>query len=59
MKVKALSPALGAEVIGIDLSVPLDDVMIDDLRALGIFAETIKQGSFKAAANVLNLSRGG
>ena len=34
MKVKALSPALGAEIIGIDLSLPLDDVMIDDLRAL-------------------------
>ena len=34
MKVKALSPALGAEVIGVDLSVPLDDVMIDDLRAI-------------------------
>jgi len=34
MKVKALSPALGAEVFGIDLSLPLDDVMIDDLRAL-------------------------
>ena len=34
MKVKALSPALGAEVFGIDLSLPLDDVMIDDLRAI-------------------------
>ena len=34
MKVKALSPALGAEVNGIDLSVPLDDVIIDDLRAI-------------------------
>ena len=34
MKVKALSPTLGAEVFGIDLSLPLDDVMIDDLRAL-------------------------
>ncbi len=34
MKVKALSPALGAEVTGIDLSVPLDDAIIDDLRAI-------------------------
>ena len=34
MKVKALSPALGAEVFGIDLSLPLDGVMIDELRAL-------------------------
>ena len=34
MKVKPLSPALGAEIIGIDLSVPLDDVMIEELRAL-------------------------
>ena len=33
MKVKALSPAVGAEVTGIDLSVPLDDAIIDDLRA--------------------------
>ncbi len=34
MKVKALSQALGAEVTGIDLSVPLDDAIIDDLRAI-------------------------
>ena len=34
MKVKALSPAMGAEVIGIDLSVPLDDAIVDDLRAV-------------------------
>ena len=34
MKVKALSPALGAEVTGIDLSVSLDDAIIDDLRAI-------------------------
>ena len=34
MKVKALSPALGAEVTGMDLSVPLDDAIIDDLRAI-------------------------
>lgn len=34
----------------------LGDVLIDDLRAMAIFAETIKQGSFKGAANKLNLS---
>ena len=34
MKVKALSPALGAEVTGIDLSGPLDDAKITDLRAI-------------------------
>ena len=34
MKVKELSPALGAEVTGIDLSVPLGDAIIDDLRAI-------------------------
>ena len=34
MKVKALSPALGAEVTGIDLSVPLDAAIIDDLGAI-------------------------
>ena len=34
MKVKALSPALGAEVTGVNLSVPLDDAIIDDLRAI-------------------------
>ena len=34
MKVRALSSALGAEVTGIDLSVPLDDAIIDDLRAI-------------------------
>ena len=34
MKVRPLSPAMGAEVIGIDLSVPLDDAMVDDLRAV-------------------------
>ena len=34
MKVKALSPALGAEVTGIDLSVPLGEAIIDDLRAI-------------------------
>ena len=34
MEVRALSSALGAEVIGIDLSLPLDDVMIADLRAV-------------------------
>ena len=33
-EVKALSPALGAEVTGIDLSVPLGDAIIDDLRAI-------------------------
>ena len=30
--------------------------MIDELRAIAIFAETIKQGSFRAAAKVLKLS---
>ncbi len=30
--------------------------MIDDLKAMAIFAETIKRGSFRAAANALNLS---
>ena len=30
--------------------------MIDDLRALAIFAETVEQGSFRGAAKVLNLS---
>ena len=34
MKVKALSPALGAEVTGIDLSVSLDTSMIHDMRAI-------------------------
>ncbi len=34
MKVKALSPALGAEVNGIDLSAPFDDGIINDLRAI-------------------------
>ncbi|MFT5294296.1 MAG: DNA-binding transcriptional LysR family regulator [Colwellia sp.] len=31
-------------------------MMIDELRAIAIFAETIKQGSFRAAAKVLKLS---
>ncbi|WP_416308196.1 LysR family transcriptional regulator [Neptunicella sp. SCSIO 80796] len=30
--------------------------MINDLRAIGIFAETVKRGSFKAAADYLKLS---
>ena len=30
--------------------------MIDELRAMAIFAETIKQGSFRGAAKELNLS---
>ena len=30
--------------------------MIDELRAMALFAETIKQGSFRGAAKVLNLS---
>ena len=30
--------------------------MIDDLKAMAIFAETIKRGSFRAAANALDLS---
>ena len=34
MKVRVLSPAMGAEVTGIDLSVPLDDAMVNDLRGL-------------------------
>jgi taurine dioxygenase len=41
MKVRALSPALGAEVTGIDLSVQLDDVMIDDLRAIWLEHQVI------------------
>jgi taurine dioxygenase len=34
MKVKALSPAMGAEITGIDLSMPLDDSRIVELRAI-------------------------
>lgn len=30
--------------------------MIDDLRAMAIFAETVRQGSFRGAARLLNLS---
>lgn len=30
--------------------------MIDDLKAMAIFAETVKRGSFRAAAKALNLS---
>ena len=30
--------------------------MIDELRAMAIFAETVKQGSFRGAAKVLHLS---
>ncbi len=30
--------------------------MIDDLKAIAIFAETVRQGSFRGAANVLELS---
>ena len=32
MKVRPLAPAMGAEVIGIDLSAPLEDAMIAELR---------------------------
>ena len=41
MKVRALSPALGAEVTGIDLSVPLDDAIMDDLRAIWLERQMI------------------
>ena len=34
MKVRALSPTMGAEVTGINLGVPLDKSMIGDLRAI-------------------------
>ncbi len=34
MKVKALSPAMGAELTGVDLSMPLDDARIVELRAI-------------------------
>ena len=32
MKVRPLAPAMGAEVIGIDLSAPLEDAIIAELR---------------------------
>lgn len=41
MKVRALSPAMGAEVIGVDLGEPIDDSMIDDLRSIWLERQMI------------------
>ena len=59
MRVRTLSPTMGAEIIGIDLSLPLDDTMIDDLRALWLEHQMIViRGQNLTPAQQLAFARG-